>query len=129
MPRVANLRRELRPDPGAAHRGPTPLTPREHEIVMLIAQGRRRAEGSEQRLWEAFHLRERLFLRVRGDVERARAAVAAVEGLELRSLTAEPDGTHRVYWLRVPPHTRTAREGVAWTFGLGVEEYQPMRQT
>ena len=24
---------------GAAHRGPTPLTPREHEIVMLIAQG------------------------------------------------------------------------------------------
>src|SRR5437763_5975682 len=28
-----------RQDNGAAHRGPTPLTPREHEIVMLIAQG------------------------------------------------------------------------------------------
>jgi ATP/maltotriose-dependent transcriptional regulator MalT len=28
-----------RPDTGGAHRGPTPLTPREHEIVMLIAQG------------------------------------------------------------------------------------------
>jgi len=26
-------------DTGGAHRGPTPLTPREHEIVMLIAQG------------------------------------------------------------------------------------------
>jgi gliding motility-associated transport system ATP-binding protein len=61
--------------------------------VMLIDQGRLRAEGSEQRLWEAFHLHERLFLRVRGDAERARAAVAAVEGLELRSLTEEPEGT------------------------------------
>jgi predicted ATPase/DNA-binding CsgD family transcriptional regulator len=28
-----------RPDTGGAQRGPTPLTPREHEIVMLIAQG------------------------------------------------------------------------------------------
>jgi DNA-binding CsgD family transcriptional regulator/Tfp pilus assembly protein PilF len=28
-----------RQDAGGAHRGPTPLTPREHEIVMLIAQG------------------------------------------------------------------------------------------
>jgi DNA-binding CsgD family transcriptional regulator/Tfp pilus assembly protein PilF len=28
-----------RQDTGGAHRGPTPLTPREHEIVMLIAQG------------------------------------------------------------------------------------------
>src|SRR6266567_8209531 len=28
-----------RQDNGGAHRGPTPLTPREHEIVMLIAQG------------------------------------------------------------------------------------------
>src|SRR5690348_3094153 len=28
-----------RQDTGGAHRGPTPLTPREHEIVMLIVQG------------------------------------------------------------------------------------------
>jgi predicted ATPase/DNA-binding CsgD family transcriptional regulator len=28
-----------RQDTGGAHRGPTPLTPREHEIVILIAQG------------------------------------------------------------------------------------------
>jgi hypothetical protein len=49
--------------------------------------------------------------------------------VEVINATPEPDGTHRVYWLRVPPMTRTAREGVAWTFGLPAEEYQPRRQT
>jgi hypothetical protein len=49
--------------------------------------------------------------------------------VEVVNSTPEPDGTHRVYWLRVPPTTRTAREGVAWTFGLTAEEYQPERQT
>jgi hypothetical protein len=43
--------------------------------------------------------------------------------------TPEPDGTSRIYWLRVPPQTRTAREGVAWTFGLTADEYQPRMQT
>jgi hypothetical protein len=43
--------------------------------------------------------------------------------------TPEPDGTSRIYWLRVPPQTRTAREGVAWTFGLTADEYQPRVQT
>ncbi len=49
--------------------------------------------------------------------------------VEVVNSTPEPDGTHRVYWLRVPPHTRTARAGVAWTFGLTPEEYDPERQT
>ncbi|MFI1991731.1 DUF6745 domain-containing protein [Actinoplanes sp. NPDC020271] len=49
--------------------------------------------------------------------------------VEVVNSTPEPDGTSRVYWLRVPPRTRTAREGVAWTFGLTAEEYQPMIQT
>jgi hypothetical protein len=49
--------------------------------------------------------------------------------VEVVNSTPEPDGTSRVYWLRVPPRTRTAREGVAWTFGLTEEEYQPMVQT
>ncbi len=30
--------------------------------------------------------------------------------------SAEPDGTFKDYFLRVPPHVRTAREAVAWTF-------------
>ncbi|WP_052441851.1 DUF6745 domain-containing protein [Streptacidiphilus anmyonensis] len=49
--------------------------------------------------------------------------------VEVVNSTPEPDGTHRVYWLRVPPSTRSAREGVAWTFGLAAEEYQPQSQT
>jgi hypothetical protein len=43
--------------------------------------------------------------------------------------TPEPDGTRRTYHLRVPPTTRTAREGVAWTFGLTEGEYTPVKQT
>ncbi|HEY3873039.1 MAG TPA: hypothetical protein VGM10_32075 [Actinocrinis sp.] len=49
--------------------------------------------------------------------------------VEVVNSTAEPDGTFRTYWLRVPPHTRTARAAVAWTFGLSDEEYQPQVQT
>ncbi|MEU3791155.1 DUF6745 domain-containing protein [Streptomyces fructofermentans] len=49
--------------------------------------------------------------------------------VEVVNSTPEPDGTSRTYWLRVPPTTRTAREGVAWTFGLGSEVYEPLRQT
>ncbi|MEO3974705.1 DUF6745 domain-containing protein [Streptomyces sp. CAU 1734] len=49
--------------------------------------------------------------------------------VEVVNSTPEPDGTHRTYWLRVPPTTSTAREGVAWTFGLRPEAYEPLRQT
>ncbi|MES9508871.1 DUF6745 domain-containing protein [Streptomyces sp. NPDC000609] len=49
--------------------------------------------------------------------------------VEVVNSTPEPDGTHRVYWLRVPPGTRTAKDGVAWTFGLRGEAYAPVRQT
>ncbi|MGA6170638.1 DUF6745 domain-containing protein [Streptomyces sp. NPDC012600] len=49
--------------------------------------------------------------------------------VEVVNSTPEPDGTHRTYWLRVPPATRTAKEGVAWTFGLEGAAYAPVRQT
>ncbi|WP_229068174.1 DUF6745 domain-containing protein [Actinoplanes sp. DH11] len=49
--------------------------------------------------------------------------------VEVVNATPEPDGTSRIYWLRVPPSTRTAREGVAWTFGLTEAEYHPLVQT
>lgn len=49
--------------------------------------------------------------------------------VEVVNSTPEPDGTRRTYWLRVPPRTLTAREGVAWTFGLSAEEYAPQRRT
>jgi hypothetical protein len=49
--------------------------------------------------------------------------------VEVVNSTPEPDGTSRTYFLRVPPRTRTPREGVAWTFGLTEEEYAPHVQT
>ncbi|MCX4531131.1 hypothetical protein OHA79_38925 [Streptomyces sp. NBC_00841] len=49
--------------------------------------------------------------------------------VEVVNSTPEPDGTHRTYWLRVPPSTRTAKGGVAWTFGLDGDAYTPLRQT
>jgi hypothetical protein len=49
--------------------------------------------------------------------------------VEVVNSTPEPDGTRRTYYLRVPPGIRTAREGVAWTFGLSENDYEPARQT
>ncbi|MGW1885062.1 DUF6745 domain-containing protein [Streptomyces sp. NPDC001970] len=49
--------------------------------------------------------------------------------VEVVNSTPEPDGTYKTYWLRVPPGTRTAKEGVAWTFGLHASVYEPLRQT
>ncbi|MEW2071526.1 DUF6745 domain-containing protein [Streptomyces sp. NPDC007346] len=49
--------------------------------------------------------------------------------VEVVNSTPEPDGTHRTYWLRVPPATRSAKDGVAWTFGLEGAAYAPVRQT
>lgn len=43
--------------------------------------------------------------------------------------TPEPDGTHQEFWLRVPPAMTTAREAVAWTFGLREHEYRPRQQS
>lgn len=49
--------------------------------------------------------------------------------VEVVNSTPEPDGTYRTYYLRVPPDTRTARAGVAWTFGLTEDEYRPEKET
>ncbi|WP_329083398.1 DUF6745 domain-containing protein [Streptosporangium sp. NBC_01469] len=49
--------------------------------------------------------------------------------VEVVNSTPEPDGTSRTYFLRVPPYVTTARQGVAWTFGLSAEQYEPREQT
>ncbi|MFG1854906.1 DUF6745 domain-containing protein [Actinomadura geliboluensis] len=49
--------------------------------------------------------------------------------VEVVNSTPEPDGTYRTYYLRVPPGTRTARAGVAWTFGVDEADYHPEKQT
>jgi hypothetical protein len=39
--------------------------------------------------------------------------------------TPEPDGSRKEYLRQVPWHCNTAREAVAWTFGLAAKEYRP----
>jgi hypothetical protein len=43
--------------------------------------------------------------------------------------TPEPDGSHKPYFLRVPPTVKSAHEAVAWTFGLKPEQYQPEQES
>lgn len=45
------------------------------------------------------------------------AAVEVVNG------TPEPDGTNKHYFLQVPAEMRSARQAVAWTYGLSEAEY------
>lgn len=49
--------------------------------------------------------------------------------VEVVNATPEPDGTFKTYFLRVPPEIRTAREGVAWTFGMQEGRYRPTRES
>jgi hypothetical protein len=46
--------------------------------------------------------------------------------VEVVNSTREPDGSYRRYFLRVPPGTKTARRGVAWSFGLTRTTYAPV---
>jgi hypothetical protein len=43
--------------------------------------------------------------------------------MEVVNATPEPDGTHRHFFLQVPANLRTAREAVAWTYGMRAEAY------
>lgn len=43
--------------------------------------------------------------------------------------TAEPDGTFKEYFLRVPPDITTVDEAVAWTFDFPVQHYAPSIET
>ena len=42
---------------------------------------------------------------------------------------AGPDGRPLVHWLTVPPHVLTAREGVAWSYGLAEAAYGPTSES
>jgi hypothetical protein len=46
--------------------------------------------------------------------------------VEVINATPEPDGTHRHFFLQVPAHMRTAREAVAWTYGLSASAYKQL---
>lgn len=56
-------------------------------------------------------------------------SLEAVAMVRVINATPEPDGSRQRFWLHVPPWIRTAREGVAWTFGMQSGEYHPEVET
>jgi hypothetical protein len=46
--------------------------------------------------------------------------------VEVINATPEPDGTQKHFFLQVPAHLRTAREAVAWTYGLSANAYSAL---
>lgn len=50
--------------------------------------------------------------------------------VEVTNKTAEPDGSYKNYFLRVPPQMMTAKEAVSWTFRMSdPREYRPTVET
>lgn len=49
--------------------------------------------------------------------------------VEVRDRVLRPDGTPLQHWLGVTPHVATAREAVAWTFGMSEAEYRPAKES
>ena len=48
--------------------------------------------------------------------------------VEVVNGTPEADGTHKRFFLQVPGDMRSAREAVAWTYGMTAHEYATLRQ-
>jgi hypothetical protein len=49
--------------------------------------------------------------------------VGSWTAVEVTDGTSGPDGARKRYFLRVPSRMRTAREAVAWTYGLADDQY------
>jgi hypothetical protein len=47
--------------------------------------------------------------------------------VQVQNGTPEPDGTYKQYFLQVPPTVRSARQAVAWTYGLTEHEYTALK--
>jgi len=118
-----------------------PIPPEVAEVLPRLTVERIRAEGNAEVrrvMLEYFgfdrYLRESQAIRVHEDETGVlwRVELPGDEPLvmvEVVNSTPEPDGTRRTYFLRVPPRTVRAREGVAWTFSVTEEEYAPLAQT
>lgn len=52
-----------------------------------------------------------------------------IKMLELINSTPEPDGTSRMFYLRVPPDVKSVKQGVAWMHGLTEDQYHPEVET
>ena len=80
------------------------------ERFVHMAKAKRDSEDDTGVLWRA----------VFGDGD-VWSAVEVVNG------TPEPDGSYKHYFLHVPSDLRTAREAVAWTYGLSGSQYARLR--
>ena len=49
--------------------------------------------------------------------------------VRVQNSTPEKDGSRHIYWLRIPPTIKTAKEGIAWTFGVSSKEYTPLSKS
>jgi hypothetical protein len=49
--------------------------------------------------------------------------------VQVTNTTLDADGTHRDYYLRVPPVTSSCADAVAWSFGMTAAEYAPAQET
>jgi len=49
--------------------------------------------------------------------------------VKVTNSTENPDGTKTTYFLRVPDDVATAKEAVAWTFGLRPDDYNPLAES
>ncbi len=99
----------------------------EHLGVEELMKGARLVDEEDGvgRLWRL----EETFEDGDGNVWRMTDGAGTIAYVEVVNSTAEPDGTFKTYWLRVPPETTTAREAVAWTFGMSAGEYAPEVET
>src|SRR5262249_26048810 len=59
----------------------------------------------------------------------ASGGVTLVRFVEVENATVEPDGSCKRYMLLVPREVRTAKQAVAWTFGLEEHEYVPTAES
>ncbi len=62
--------------------------------VILIDEGKVRAEGSEDTLWERFHHHRRISMKVRGTRAAIEKALKSVKGVTLENALPEEDGVH-----------------------------------
>ena len=93
------------------------------EIVAAILNQEERRVALDRIGWERFLETADATLVAQDDFGKLWSTEIRLEGepahlVEVVNSTPEPDGSHRRYFLRVPPTLRTARAAVAWTFGF-----------
>lgn len=115
----------------SAGRNPDGVTPRR---VAAWANAERRRVAVERMGMERFVAGIGARLVQQDDYGRLWRAECEVDGerfvaVEVVNGTIELDGSQRRHFLRVPPDTRTARRGVAWTFGLTKRAYVVSRES